>query len=127
MKGSFAVFPKPAALIKPDKSSFHDPAFRERFDFVTSRAVAELRLLAELCLPYMKVGGMFLAMKSVESGRELEEAAPAIAALGGRVERVEDYQIPGTEVVHRVILVKKIEKTEKIYPRMFAKIKKNPL
>lgn len=105
----------------------HDPAFREQFDFVTSRAVAELRTLCELCLPYVKVGGRFLAMKSVDSDQELSAAAPALSVLGGAVEEVTDYLIPGTEIRHRVIVLKKIAQTPKKYPRTFAKMKKNPL
>ena len=104
-----------------------DPDFREGFDFVTSRAVANLQMLSELCLPYVKVGGTFLAMKSVDSGEELEAAERAIATLGGQVSGVKDYVIPGTDVRHRLILIKKIKETPKKYPRPFAKIKKNPL
>ena len=102
-------------------------AHRESFDLVTSRAVADLQLLSELCLPLVKPGGAFLAMKSVECGPELERAARAIELLGGRVERTTDYQIPGTEVVHRLVIIKKVAQTPKKYPRAFAKIKKNPL
>ena len=105
----------------------HDPAFRERFDFVTSRAVAELRTLCELCLPYVKVGGRFLAMKSVDSDQELSAAGPAMEALGGRLEAASDYEIPGTEVRHRVVIIKKFAQTQKKFPSTFAKIKKNPL
>ena len=101
--------------------------FRDSFDFVTARAVADLRLLSELCLPLVKPGGAFLAMKSVECGPELERAAHAIELLGGRVERTADYQIPGTEVTHRLVIIKKVAQTPKKYPRAFAKIKKNPL
>ena len=100
---------------------------RQSFDFAVSRAVANLSVLCEFCLPLVKVGGYFLSMKSVESGEELEAAQKAIKTLGGRVERTADYQIPGTEVVHRVIFIKKIAETPKKYPRPFAKIKKNPL
>ena len=100
---------------------------RESFDFAVSRAVAALPLLAELCLPLVKEGGTFLAMKSVDSGEELEGAKLAIALLGGSEPEVRDYLIPGTEVRHRAILIKKIASTPKKYPRMFAKIKKNPL
>jgi len=100
---------------------------RESFDIVTSRAVANLQLLSELCLPLVKVGGTFLAMKAVGSGQELAGAAHAIETLGGAVETTADYVIPGTDVRHRVILIKKIKKTEKKYPRTFAKIKKYPL
>ena len=100
---------------------------REGFDIVTSRAVANLRMLSELCLPLVKVGGFFLSMKSVDSDAELEDAHQAIAILGGRVTDVKDYVIPGTEVTHRVIFVQKLKETPKKYPRAFAKIKKSPL
>ena len=100
---------------------------RQSFDFAVSRAVANLSVLSELCLPLVKPGGYFLSMKSVESGQELEAAKKAIQILGGRVERTADYQIPGTDVTHRVIFIKKIAETPKKYPRPFAKIKKNPL
>ena len=100
---------------------------RESFDIVTSRAVANLRMLCELCLPLVKVGGHFLAMKSVDSDEELAQARGAIAALGAVAERQADYTIPGTDVRHRLIILKKVKKTEKKYPRIFAKIKKNPL
>ena len=105
----------------------HDPAFRETFDAVTSRAVAELRTLCELCLPYVRPGGYFLAMKSVDSDREIEDAAAAVKTLGGGLERVQDYEIPGTDIRHRVVVIKKLLETPKKYPRAFAKMKKNPL
>ena len=100
---------------------------RESFDLVTSRAVAALPLLCELCLPLVKVGGYFAAMKSVDADAELASAAHAIEVLGGAVDHVTDYAIPGTEVHHRVIFIKKCRETGKKYPRAFAKIKKNPL
>ena len=100
---------------------------RESYDFATSRAVASLPLLSELCLPLVKPGGWFLAMKSVDSDQELQSAARAIATLGGEVVKAENYQIPGIGVSHRVIFIKKIKETPKKYPRPFAKIKKNPL
>ena len=100
---------------------------RESFDFATSRAVANFQLLTELCLPLVKVGGTFIAMKSVDSDEELKTAAKAISILGGKVERTVDYKIPGTDVSHRLVFIKKIKETPKKYPRAFAKIKKNPL
>ena len=100
---------------------------RGQFDFATSRAVANLSVLCELCLPLVKTGGYFLAMKSVDSDAELKDAERAIRTLCGRVERWADYRIPGTEVIHRVIFIKKEAETPKKYPRAFAKIKKNPL
>lgn len=100
---------------------------RESYDIVTSRAVANLRMLSELCLPLVKVGGYFLAMKSVESDGEIDEAKKAIATLGGRVEKCVDYAIPSTDVRHRLVFVQKVAETPKKYPRAFAKIKKSPL
>ena len=100
---------------------------RESYDIVTSRAVANLRLLSELCLPLVKEGGYFLSMKAVESDAELEEAKKAIATLGGKVEQCVDYAIPFTDVRHRLIFIKKVGPTPKKYPRAFAKMKKNPL
>ena len=100
---------------------------RESFDIVTSRAVAALPVLCELCLPLVKVGGCFLAMKSVDSDAELDSAKHALDLLGGQVETLRDYQIPGTNVYHRLVVIKKFRKTPEKYPRAFAKIKKNPL
>ena len=102
-------------------------AHRESFDIATSRAVAALPLLSELCLPLVKPGGWFLAMKAVDSDQELRSAAHAIETLGGQLVRTENYQIPGIDVSHRLVFIKKIKETPKKYPRPFAKIKKNPL
>ena len=101
--------------------------YRERFDVVTSRAVADLRVLSELCLPYVKEGGKMVAMKSVQSGAEAEGAAHAAAVLGGRLEEGWDYRIPGTEIIHRVVMVGKTAPTPARYPRRFGQIKKAPL
>ena len=84
-------------------------------------------MLAELCLPLVRTGGVFLAMKSVDSDQELAQAQNAIRILGGRVEKTVDYAIPETDVRHRVIVIRKAEKTPDKYPRAFAKMKKNPL
>lgn len=101
--------------------------FRDRFDFAAARAVADLRLLCELCLPYVKVGGHFLAMKSANSGQELENAAHAIRLMGGKVVDVKDYSLPGTEITHRLIVIEKLAPTLKGYPRRWAKMQKEPL
>ena len=100
---------------------------RESFDFATSRAVAALNVLCELALPMVKVGGAFLAMKSVDCDEELRQAKSAIAQLGGSVETVRDYTIPGTDVRHRLVIIRKIKPTPAAFPRAFARIKKNPL
>jgi len=100
---------------------------RESFDFVTSRAVADLRILSELCLPLVRPDGAFLAMKSVDSDAELSAARHAIGLLGGQIETVLNYTIPCTDVTHRLVVVRKTAPTPTKYPRSFAKIKKNPL
>ena len=101
--------------------------FRDSFDFVTARAVADLRVLCELCLPFVRVGGRFLAMKAADSQEELDAARTAIQTLGGR--RLEDYTytIPGTDVIRRVAVIEKTAPTPKLYPRRWAKIQKAPL
>ena len=104
-----------------------EKGFRDSFDFAAARAVANLRVLCELCLPFVKVGGHFLAMKSTGSNQELADAAHAVKLLGGKVVQVEDYPIPGTEITHRLIVVEKLAPTLKGYPRRWAKIQKEPL
>ena len=101
--------------------------FRQGFDFAVSRAVARLNLLCELCLPYVKKGGMFIAMKGPELDAELEEAKRAIRTLGGVVEKKLDYTIPGTDVTHCAVLIRKCSDTPAKYPRRWAQIKKSPL
>lgn len=102
-------------------------AHRESYDFAVSRAVAALPVLCELCLPLVKVGGAFLAMKSSHSQEETDQAAKAISLLGGKLERVTDYSIPTTDITHRLLTIRKISPTPKKYPRRFAQIKKQPL
>ena len=89
---------------------------RQGFDFAVSRAVARLNLLCELCLPYVKKGGMFIAMKGAELDAELEEAKRAIRTLGGVVEKKLDYTIPGTDVTHCAVLIRKCSDTPAKYP-----------
>lgn len=98
---------------------------REQFDIATSRAVARLNILCELCLPFVKVGGYFLAMKAAAADEELQEAKRAISALGGKLERIAEYDIDGA--TRRVLLIRKMKPTPPQYPRRFAKIKQSPL
>jgi len=100
---------------------------RERFDIATSRAVARLNLLCELCLPLVKKGGLFIAMKSTDHAQELAEAEKAIKLLGGSLEKVENYTIPGTDVTHSLIFIRKTAHTPARFPRRWAQIKKLPL
>ena len=98
---------------------------REQFDFAVSRAVARLNVLAELCLPFVKVGGCFLAMKAAAAEEELSEAKRAVKLLGGQWERTQEYEIDGA--CRRVLIFRKTHPTPKQYPRRFAKIKQQPL
>ena len=100
---------------------------REQYDIATSRAVAALNVLCELTLPLVKVGGRFLAMKAVDSDEEILAAKSAVAQLGGKVEDISDYTIPGTDITHRVVVIGKVKPTPDAFPRAFAKIKKAPL
>ena len=100
---------------------------RESFDCASARAVARLNVLCELCLPYVRPGGAFLAMKGPELREELREAYVALKALGGTVEKTLDYTIPGTDVTHSAVLIRKTGPTPARYPRRWAQIKKKPL
>lgn len=95
---------------------------RESYDFAVSRAVAQLNVLAELSLPLVKTGGCFIAMKSIDSDAEVENAQHAIKILGGEIEKIVDYTIPGTEITHRLVVIRKKKHTPKQYPRPFRKI-----
>ena len=101
--------------------------FREVFDYATARAVARLNVLCELCLPYVRPGGAFLAMKGPETEAELKEAYVALKTLGGEKERQISYTIPGADVSRCAVVIRKIAPTPKRYPRRWAQIKGKPL
>ncbi|PKL01077.1 MAG: 16S rRNA (guanine(527)-N(7))-methyltransferase RsmG [Tenericutes bacterium HGW-Tenericutes-1] len=96
------------------------------FNYVTARAVARLNILTELCLPFVKVGGKFIAMKSINYEEELEEAKHAIDKLGGVLEEVIEYPLEDG-LNHVLIIIKKVRNTTDFYPRSFSLIKKKPL
>ena len=100
---------------------------REKFDFAVSRAVARLSMLCEFCLPYVKPGGSFLALKGPAAGEEIDEAQKAISLLGGKLEKIYEYSVPGTELKHNIVIIRKVSPTPKKYPRRFAQMKKSPL
>ena len=100
---------------------------RQSFDLACSRAVARLNLLSELCLPFVKPGGLFIAMKGPELTEELREADRGIRLLGGEVERVAEYPVPGAALRHNAVLIRKIADTPGKYPRKWAQMKKQPL
>lgn len=113
------------AQIVTARAEEHVSGCRETYDIATSRAVARLNVLAELCLPYVRVGGKFLAMKGLLAREEVDEAARGIEKLGGRVAEVFEY--PVADAVHRAVVIEKARPTPKTYPRAFAKIRKAPL
>lgn len=101
-------------------------AYREQYDFATARAVANLRELCEYCLPFLKIDGTFIAMKSVRSEEEIAEAQNAVHLLGGKIETVQTFTLPNAGE-RTLILIKKIWHTPPKYPRPSAKIAKQPL
>ena len=103
------------------------PELRGQFDAAVSRAVARLYLLCELCLPLAKKGGAFIAMKGPDCADELNAAKRAIKLLGGEVEDVKKYLVPGTDATHSAIIIRKTADTPAKYPRRWAQIKKQPL
>lgn len=98
---------------------------REKFDVVVSRAVANMTTLSELCLPFVKVGGIFIALKGPKADEELEEAKNAIKILGGKVIDIERFDLSGNERAN--IVVKKIHPTKHKYPRAKNLPKTKPL
>lgn len=106
-----------------------DKRLRESFDVVTARAVGRLNLISELCLPLLKVGGCFLAMKSLSTKEELDEAERAITLLGGKVEEVKEYSLTdGQENLERtIVVIRKVKNTPSQYPRNNSQIAKKPL
>ena len=100
--------------------------YREKFDFATARAVAALPVLSEYCLPFVKVGGSFVSMKSADSNEELNEAKKAIAILGGKIEEDILFDLVD-EMPRRIVRLKKNTQTPTKYPRPSAQIAKKPL
>ena len=100
---------------------------RGRFDLAFSRAVARLNPLCELCLPFVKSDGCMIAMKGPDAETELHGALQAIRLLGGSWERTETYTVPGTDITHSAVIIRKTGDTPARYPRRWAQIKKQPL
>lgn len=104
-----------------------NPEFREKYDTVVSRAVANLRVLSEYCLPFLTVGGHFLALKGPIADDELKDAKKTISILGGEVLEVYNAKIPFSDLKHKIIIIKKVRHTPIKYPRKTALITKNPV
>ncbi len=102
-------------------------AHREKYDVAVSRAVASMPVLAELCLGFVKPGGVFIAQKTAKAADEIACSASAIEKMGGKLEKLVPYHIEGNEGEYLLALVRKIGETPKGFPRKFAKIEKQPL
>lgn len=103
------------------------PEYREGFDLCVSRAVANLSTLSEYCLPFVKKGGYFIPYKSGNVQEEIDGAKKAIHILGGKLEEVHDFTLPGTDMARTFIKIKKTMETPKKYPRSAGKPSKEPL
>jgi 16S rRNA (guanine527-N7)-methyltransferase len=101
--------------------------YRETFDIAVSRAVASLNTLSEYCLPFVKVGGYFIAMKGPDVDEEIAQSEKAIEKLGGKIEKRIDIELPFSDITHNLLLIKKIKETPSAYPRGGGNPKKKPL
>ncbi|MEG0857573.1 MAG: 16S rRNA (guanine(527)-N(7))-methyltransferase RsmG [Terrisporobacter sp.] len=100
---------------------------REKFDVATSRAVANMAVLSEFCMPYVKVKGYFVALKGPSIDEELKGGKAAIKILGGELQGIIEISIEGTDLRHNIVEVKKIKSCSKLYPRKAGSINKDPL
>ncbi len=103
-----------------------DEFLRENFDFATARAVSNLRDLSEYCLPFVKVGGKFISMKSAKTDEEIKDAKEAIRVLGGEIEKVNSFELADCGE-RTLIFIKKVRPTPTKYPRNYSQIVKNPI
>ena len=104
----------------------HNPAYREKYDVAVARAVADLATLLEYALPFVRVGGVFVALKGVNVAEELEHAAPALRQLGGRLRETTTVQLPGLDPRH-LIVIDKTAQTPARYPRAGGAPRTNPI
>lgn len=100
---------------------------REAYDIVTSRAVARLNVLLEYMLPFVKVGGRCICMKSFEIEEELKEAKKAIEILGGEIEKIDEITLPNTDIKRKIVVIKKVKNTPSKYPRKAGTPAKEPI
>lgn len=109
------------------EDSGRDMNCREQYDYCVSRAVANLAVLSEYCLPFVKVGGIFIALKGKDAEKEMEQSQKAIKVLGGEITELKQVSIPYTDLQHKIVLIKKVAQTPKQYPRKAGKVLKNPI
>ena len=103
-----------------------DKKYREKFDIATARAVANLPVLCEYCLPFVRKGACFIAMKG-KMEEELKDAEKAIGILGGKIETVKEFQLPGTDADRTIVVIRKVKDTPAGYPRQAGKPSKEPI
>lgn len=101
--------------------------YREQYDLCVSRAVANLATLSEYCLPYVKLGGMFIPYKSGDIDEEIVDSKKAITILGGKLLKVEKFELPGTDIGRSLVQIEKIKNTGKKYPRKAGLPSKDPI
>lgn len=101
--------------------------YREQFDICVSRAVANLSTLSEYCLPFVKVGGSFVSYKANEVEKEVEDAKKALSVLGGKCNRIEAFELPDTDIHRTFVMIEKVKKTPKTYPRKAGTPSKTPI
>ena len=100
---------------------------RETYNIVTSRAVARLNVLLEYMLPFVKIGGRCICMKSFEIEEELKEAKKAIEILGGEIEKIDEITLPNTDIKRKIVVIKKVKNTPSKYPRKAGTSAKEPI
>jgi 16S rRNA (guanine527-N7)-methyltransferase len=100
---------------------------REFFDIAVSRAVAKLSVLCEYCLPFVKVGGTFVAYKEEKMEEELEEAKNAVGILGGKFKEAKKIKLPNSDIVRTLVIIEKVSPTPAKYPRRAGMAKKKPI
>ena len=101
--------------------------YREQYDICVSRAVANLATLSEYCIPYVKIGGLFIPYKSGEIEEELSHSEKAITILGGKLDQVIKFELPGSEIGRSFVKIEKVKSTAKTYPRKAGLPSKEPL
>lgn len=101
--------------------------YREQFDLCVSRAVANLATLSEYCLPYVKVGGRFVSYKSGEIDEEVENSKTAVKVLGGKIKKIEKFQLLGTDIGRSFVEIQKVKNTGKKFPRKAGLPAKEPI
>ncbi len=100
-----------------------DKKYRSKYDYAVSRAVAPLKILSEYCIPFLSLGGIFMAFKSYDIDDEISEAKSMIGNLGGQIKEIKEIKIPYSDIVRKIVLIEKVKETPAQFPRRANKIK----